>query len=189
MKSRMCVKKSSSTSLATLLATLVALTIIGCDRFNDTRIFVIFQQPSARPEIREAFIKVVESRKATCWAVDDNAEAYSEFDANVWSFIACMDPKMGWVHLGVSDGAAFARLHLTSSGFRSEPESFANLRSEITSAFAGVVGPDRIEVVDGIMGYDESLYEAAERRRMTGGLDDPPQAPPSPARAVPPNSR
>ncbi len=147
---------------------LAAVVPMGCDRFNDSRIFVTFSDPAVRPQIEEVLTSVLAKRAPTCWEANENSQAFSEFDRKTWSCFACLDTKLGlWVDFGSSDGAAFANLRLTSSGFRSEPETFADLRSEIISAFIGVAGTDNVEVINGtVQEYTEDLHEAAEKRRV-----------------------
>lgn len=153
-----------------------AAVLSGCDRFNDTRIFVTFRAPSARSQLQDEFIEVMARYRATCWETAEDAGAFREFDKTAWSFIACGVPGLRiFVDFGSSDRSAFASLTLTSSGFRSEPEMFGNLRSDIASAFVAVVGADSVEVVDGTArGYTETLHEAVERRRVEQTPNSPP---------------
>ncbi len=154
----------------------LATVLTGCDRVNDVRIFATFPGPPARSQLQNEFIEVMARYRATCWETTKDAGAFAEFDKTAWSFIACGVPGPRiLVDFGASDRAAFASLSLTSSGFRSGPEMFGNLRSDIAKTFVAVVGAGSVEVVDGtVRGYAETLYEAAERRRVEQNPSSPP---------------
>ncbi len=163
---------------ATWTALSLAALVSGCDRFNDARVFARFSDPAVQHQLRKVFVAPFSQGDTTCWTVGEDADAFAEFDRTVWSFVVCWDHETGiWASFGSCDGAAFANLQMTSSGLRSQPDAFVNLRSEIIDAFTGIVGADAVEVVDSPEpAYFEPLHEVAEQwRRGQGGQPEQPR--------------